>query len=278
MNKFKIIITFVAYLTLSLTAYAQNPSQEAVIYMVKATESLDQIATKLLPRYKTRYNNRLEEFKADLMKWNPHITNWNEIPSFSNLYIEYPYPIFVTHPYAASLERHKNYTILNADAETPLGSNKMTLFSMFTTSSGNFTEELQSQSGSIKSTQNSPYSFGLGTTFFLDKTKRMISSSAYWSNLTSSKLSGSTVTTSELEVKPEIGFNLYFQQVIPFGGLSVYGGMDYEQFSTFNTQAFVNGANLDLNQNKIIFATIGAGKTFFWATKRFSSSPAFQRA
>jgi hypothetical protein len=96
----------------------------------------------------------------------------------------------------------------------------------------------------------------------------MISSSAYWSNLTSSKLSGSTVTTSELEVKPEIGFNLYFQQVIPFGGLSVYGGMDYEQFSTFNTQAFVNGANLDLNQNKIIFATIGAGKTFFWGNQK----------
>ena len=263
------MFSFLGLILVTQMAFAEKPSQEAVIYMVKSPESLDQIATKLLPKYKTRYNNRLEEFKADLIKWNPHITNWNEIPSFSNLYIEYPYLIYLSHPYAPNLERHKNYTVLNADAETPLGSNKFTVFSMFTTSSGNFSEELKTQNGSIKSTQNSPYSFGLGSTIFLDKTKRMISSSVYWSNLTSSKLSGTATSTGELEVKPEIGFNLYFQQVIPFGGLSLYGGMDYEQFSTFNTQAFINGANLDLNQNKIIFATIGAGKTFFGAIKKF---------
>ena len=105
---------------------------------------------------------------------------------------------------------------------------------MFTTSSGNFSEELKTQTGSIKSTQNSPYSFGLGSTLFLDKTKRMISSSVYWSNLTSSKISGTVAASGELNTKPEIGFNLYFQQLIPYGGISLYGGMDYEQFSTFN--------------------------------------------
>ncbi len=278
MNKIQFLLAYLGLILFSSIILAEKPNENAVIYMVKSVESLDQVATKLLPRYKTRYNNRLEEFKADLMKWNPHITSWNAIPSFSNLYIEYPYPIYIPHEYAPSLERHKNYTILNADAETPLGSNKFTLFSMFTTSAGNFTEELKTQNGSIKSTQNSPYSFGLGSTIFLDKTKRMISSSVYWSSLTSSKLSGTTSESGELEVKPEIGLNLYFQQVIPYGGISLYGGVDYEQFSTFNTQAFVNGANLALNQNKIMFATLGAGKTFFWGDQKILVKSSFSQS
>ncbi len=255
---------FVSFtLILSITESFAQSNDGPTVYMIKGKESLDSVANKLVSRYKEKYGKRIDEFKKDLMVWNPHITTWNEIPLFSNIYIEYPYPVYVSHPYADKLQAEKNYNVLNSDAETPIGTNKFTVFTMYTASAGDFQEQLTTQEGSIKSTQNSPLSLGLGTTIFLDKTNRMISSSAYWSHLRESKLSGDGVTSSKLKTKDEIGYNLYYQQLTPWAGISLYAGMDYEQFSTFNTTSFINGAPLGMNQNKIYYGTIGAGKTFF---------------
>jgi hypothetical protein len=93
----------------------------------------------------------------------------------------------------------------------------------------------------------------------------MISSSFYWSSLKPSSLNGANVnsTQTELTLKAEYGFNLYYQQLLPTSEISVYGGVDYEQFSTFNTPEYINGDELAFNQNKIIYATAGLGKTFF---------------
>lgn len=237
----------------------------ATVYMIKEKESLDSLAQKLLPRYKVKYGKRIEEFKSDLVEWNPQITTWDKIPMFSNIYIEYPYPAHISTKYAPKLTRGTNYNVLNSDAETPLGNKNYTLFAMYTASAGDFQEKIQTQEGSIKSTQNSPLSLGIGTTVLLDKTNRMVTSSFYWSSLRASKLRGDSVNNgSNLETKPEIGFNLYYQQISPWLGLSFYGGADYEQFSTFNTTAFLQGEDLALNQNKIMFATLGLARTFFF--------------
>lgn len=263
MNKF--IASIIMLLLLSLGAsdlFAQAESTPDV-YMIKGKETLDSVATKLIPRYQAKYNKRIEDFKKDLMKWNPQINSWNPIPVFSNIYIEYPYPAYVSFPYAPKLTRGTNYNVLNSDAETPIGNKNYTLYAMYTASAGSFHEQIKTQEGNIKSTQNSPLSLGIGTTFFLDKTNRMISSSLYWSSLRASKLSGDGVSSSELETKPEIGFNFYYQQLTSWYELSFFGGGDYEQFSTFNTSAFVEGEPLALNQNKIFYATAGMARTFF---------------
>lgn len=265
MNKTLFILTVTLGLLLnSSIGHAASSENAPTVYMIKGKESLDSIANKMLPRYKTKYGKRIEEFKKDLMEWNPHITTWDQIPLFSNIYIEYPYPAYISHPYAPRLESEKNYNVLNSDAETPIGTNQFTVFMMYTASAGNFQEDLTTQAGSIKSSQNSPLSLGLGSTIFLDKTNRMISTSAYWSSLRESKLSGEGVNSTKLKGKDEIGYNLYYQHLTPWSGLSLYGGLDYEQFSTFNTTAFIEGADLGMNQNKVYYGTLGAGKTFFW--------------
>lgn len=263
MNKLKPILTVLFFMLFFSKGILAQSEPTATVYFIKSKESLDSISTKLLPRYKVKYGKRLEDFKKDLVEWNKHISNWEEIPLYSNLYIEFPYPVYISHKWSPKLESDKNYTVINSDSETPIGSNQYTVFAMYTASAGTFQEKLTTQDGSIKSTQNSPLSLGVGTTFFLDKTNRMISSSLYWSSLRASKLSGSGVDSGELETKPEIGFNLYYQQLTPWAGVSLYGGMDYEQFSTFNTTDFIDGRPLALNQNKLIYGTIGAGKTFF---------------
>lgn len=249
-------------LFVSTHLFAQSNTQ--TVYMIKGKESLDSVAEKLLPRYKYKYNKRIDEFKKDLMEWNPQISSWNPIPPFSNIYIEYPYPAYISFPYAPKLTKGTNYNVLNSDAETPLGNRNYTLFASYTASAGNFEEGIKTQEGNIKSTQNSLFSLGLGTTVFLDKTNRMLSSSVYWSKLRASKLSGDSVDSSEeLETDAEIGFNLYYQQLTTWYGLSFYGGVDYEKFSTFNTSEFLLGQDLALNRNSLFYATAGAARTFF---------------
>lgn len=264
MNK-KILSLFAALVVISLfvTSPAQAAEEKQNVYMIKGKESLDSIATKLLPRYKVKYGKRIEDFKKDLVEWNTHITNWERVPLFSNIYIEYPYPAHISYPYAPKLAAGTNYAVLNSDAETPIGNNRFTVFGMYTASAGDFQESIKTQDGSIKSTQNSPFSLGLGTTIFLDKSNRMLSGSAYWSSLQASKLSGEGVESNELKTNAEIGFNIYYQQLTPWAELSLYGGVDYEKFSTFNTSAFLDGANLAFNENKLIYATLGFGRTFF---------------
>ena len=265
MNKKILTYLFVSLLTLvSASDLFAKSDRAATVYMIKSKESLDSVANKLLPKYKVKYGKRIEDFKKDLVEWNPHISTWNNIPLFSNIYIEYPYPAYISHPYAAKLTMGTNYNVLNSDSETPIGNRNFTLFAMYTASAGDFQEKIKTQEGSIKSTQNSPLSLGVGTTFFLDKTNRMISSSLYWSSLRASRLSGDNVTSGELDTKPEIGFNLYYQQLTSWHGFSFYGGMDYEQFSTFNTTSFISGSELALNQNKIFYGTAGAARTFFF--------------
>ncbi|MBC7429205.1 MAG: hypothetical protein H7336_11370 [Bacteriovorax sp.] len=264
MNKFltaAFIVVLILFASGELFAQATVP---ATVYMIKAKESIESVATKLLPRFKAKYGKRIEDFKRDLMEWNPHISTWDPIPMFSNIYVEYPYPVYISHKWAAPLQAETNYNVLNSDAETPIGTNKFTVFAMYTASAGTFQEQLTTQNGSIKSSQNSPLSLGAGTTIFLDKTDKMLSASGYWSSLRASKLSGSGIISKQIDAKDEIGLNTYYQQLSPWAGLSFYGGMDYEQFSTFNTTAYIAGADLAFNQNKLIYGTLGVGKTFFW--------------
>lgn len=266
-----IISTILVALTLFCAPIALSEDfRGPEVITIKVPTSLDSLATKLLPNFKLTHGNRIEELKKDLMKWNPHVTDWNNIPLFTRVYTEYPYPYFISHPYAPKLGINEKVKEDNPDAETPKDNNRFTLFSMITTSSGNFQEKLTNQEGDIKSTQNSPISLGLGTTIFIDKTDKMLTSSVYWSSLTPSTLSGAANSTnSELELKPEYGFNLYYQQLLSPNSVSLSGGMDYEQFSTFNTYDYVNnGAPLAFYQNKVFYGSIGVGKTFYFNSGR----------
>ncbi len=263
MNKYIKIVFLIFLISLGNSDLFAQTESTPDVYMIKGKETLDSVATKLISKYQAKYNKRIDDFKKDLVEWNPQITSWNPIPPFSNIYIEYPYPAYISVKYAPKLIASSNYNVLNSDSETPIGNKNYTLFAFYTASAGDFQEQITTQEGNIKSTQNSPLSLGLGSTFLLDKTQKMVSASMYWSSLRASKLSGDNITANEIETKPEIGFNLYYQQMTTFYGLSFYGGADFEQFSTFNTSAFIEGEELALNQNKVFYATAGIARTFF---------------
>lgn len=269
MDKFLTVVLSIMMLSCAIPFSIAQADDQQNVYMIKGKESLDSLANKLLPKYKIKYGKRIEDFKKDLVEWNSHITTWDRIPLYSNVYVEYPYPTHISHPYAPKLTAGTNYNVLNSDAETPIGNNRFTIFGMYTASAGDFQEQLKTQEGSIKSTQNSPLSLGLGSTFFLDKTHRMLSGSFYWSSLRGSKLSGEGIDSKRMDAEAEIGFNLYYQQLTPWAGISLYGGADYEKFSTFNIMNFIDGQELAFNQNKLIYGTVGIAKTFFFGEQKF---------
>lgn len=262
MKSFRLIFLLGLLIVCSIPDLFARSTELPAIYMIKHKESLEDIAVKLLPKNKIKYGKRIEDLKEDLKDWNPHITNWNEIPLDSNIYIENPYPVFISFPYAEKLQAGKNYTLVNTDAESPLDNKNFTVFAAYTASAGTFQENLTAVSGTIQSTQNSTFSLGLGTTIFLDKTNKMLSASVYWSSLQASTLSGTDISSGEIKGVPEYGFNIYYSQLTSLSDISLYGGIDFERFSTFNTTDFINGAELAYYQNKITFATFGAGKTF----------------
>ena len=278
MDKFLTTVLAILLFTCVIPVSISRADDQQNVYMIKEKESLNSLAVKLLPRYKIKYGKRIEDFKKDLVEWNPHISNWDRIELFSNIYVEYPYPTYISHPYAAKLTAGTNYNVLNSDSETPIGNNRFTIFAMYTASAGDFQEKLKIQEGDIKSTQNSPLSLGLGTTFFLDKTNRMISASGYWSSLRGSRLQGDNITTDRIETEAEIGLNVYYQHLTPWSGLSLYGGADYETFSTFNTTNFIDGQPLALNQNKVIYGTFGLAKTFFFGDQKVLVKSSFAQS
>lgn len=248
----------------------------ADVYMIKQQESLDTLATKLLPRFQVKYNQRKDDLKKDLREWNPHITNWDNIPLFTNIYIEYPYTIYFSHPYAPKLGQ--NFDVANADIETPAGDKRFTIHCMYTASSGNLEERVTSKEGNIKSTQNSPATLGLGTTVFFDENSKMVNSSFYWSSIRPSKLKGANESSTELKSISEYGANLYYQRSALLLDLSIYGGLDYEQFSTFNTASYINGDDLSFNKNNFLFGTIGLGRNFFWGDTKISLKGSFSQS
>ena len=130
MNSIISIILALSFLIIVPKTYGDEPGP--VAYTIKETSSLETVVTKLLPRFPIRYGKRVDEFKGDLIKWNPHVTNWHDIPLFTKIYIEYPYPVYISHSYAPPLGEDKEYIEINADAETPNGNNRLTVFTMLT--------------------------------------------------------------------------------------------------------------------------------------------------
>ena len=99
-----ILLLSTSYLTSPSKALAQT-NDGPNIYTIEQQESLDTLASKLLTQYKIKYNQHLEDLKKDLREWNPHIKTWDAIPLFSNLYIEYPYPAYLSYHYAPILQK-----------------------------------------------------------------------------------------------------------------------------------------------------------------------------
>ena len=68
-------------------------SNEVYIYS-KKEDSLEKIANRNFERVKIKYKNEAA-YQADIIKWNPDISSWQEMKKNQIIYVEYPYGEYV---------------------------------------------------------------------------------------------------------------------------------------------------------------------------------------
>jgi hypothetical protein len=248
----------------------EEKKDERKFYLTtKKKESLNSVAQKFFPSHKTEYGNKIEEYIVELQKINPDIKNWKKIPKNTKIFIDPPLkPKIVETPKAPQEEvktPEKPVEAVHIAPDPSPYANLPKLFAMYTASQGSYTETTKvAAEGQWESSQNSPVSLGLGTNYVFANRPFMLTGSAYWSYITSSKLTGDTLgAPTTANAKPEIGVNVYFQHYIRPYAFSLYGGFDYENFSTVNTKHFVQGEDFAMLNNSLIYATAGFGKSAF---------------
>jgi hypothetical protein len=155
----------------------------------------------------------------------------------------------------------KGMELLLVKGDDKLAYNNFSLSTFFTISQGTLKETISGSSTEVSSTQNSPATIGAMFGYRGSKSLTSFSSSFYLSHLTSNNVSNSG---GDASVPMEYGVNAYVQRTIPKIKLFPYFGVDYEKFSTYNTEELATDANAELSirNNNIGFATLGIGKLF----------------
>ncbi|MCB9093171.1 MAG: hypothetical protein H6621_01820 [Halobacteriovoraceae bacterium] len=132
------------------------------------------------------------------------------------------------------------------------------LFYSFST--GTLDESSVVQSGSISEDQNSPLTLGL----FYGKPLGPLSafsSSVYFSYFSDVKHAGDNSTKTP---PLEYGFNSYYERKVSwFNEFFLYGGIDYEHLSTFNTDELILASNeIQFREQNLGYLTAGVRKDF----------------
>lgn len=272
-EKLIILIGFFISIYFQIVASAEVTNSGARIYTTKGDDSAQLIASEFLPSHKMQYGDNVNEYIKDLKKWNPQITNWDHIPEGSELYIDVPITPHIGFQYAPKLGKKnvKPVSEFLEDTQKDNSKNQLKLLTMVTLSQASFKETVSSGSlgsGNFESTQNSPMTIGLGANYLLNGVKDLLSTSAYWSYISPSNLSGNSLPDQQVRPSPEIGANLYYQSFLKRLKFSIYEGIDFEKFSTLNTKHFAAGDNLAVYSNNIVFATIGLGEIFYFLGRK----------
>jgi len=139
------------------------------------------------------------------------------------------------------------------------------LSAFYIASLGSFSETIPNSNLTVSSNQNSPISLGLIFTSKYQKIDHVLSASIYFS-----KLSATTYNTTTINPPLEYGFNIYDQIPILKKSFFFYGGLDFEKFSTINTEELANGSEGKSFDQSIFYLT-GGFNTNFQKRSRFSA-------
>ena len=126
----------------------------------------------------------------------------------------------------------------------------MASYGQFNQSDPNFAE--------VTFQQNSPYSFGAAFSYYPKGKLYSFASSLYYSYLFASKTNAAQ--SDYVRIPGEYGANFYGEYRILKYSTVAYGGIDYEQFSSFNLPRIADSGEVKIDSNSIVYATIGASR------------------
>lgn len=259
----KLFLLLCLLLTIS-NAYALE--YYAFKYKVEEGETFSLILRKFVK--KPSVINAKTPLVKKTIKYNPHVKQWNNIPT--DTIIE----LYISNDFM-DLEKYKAYekSTLEKIAEEdekkkipayPTGL-KGSVFYM--SSLGTFNQKAANVA-EINFKQNSPVSLGTAFTFYPKDRLYSFSFSAYYSYLLAS---ANSLTTDTISIPPEIGGNIYGEYRWQKFNTTLYLGPDYESFSTFNLQGLQNDKKIYVDGVTAIYLTVGMAKSFSLFNKQFFS-------
>jgi hypothetical protein len=194
---------------------------------------------------------------------NPHIKKWSQLEPGQKI------TLFISKNFLNLSKIKKSIRKKKLIKGRPLGYHSSVFYMA---SSGNFNQKDDSAGIDINFTQNSLLSIGYTGLYYPPGKPYAFSSSAYFSTLNTSESN----LNQEISVSPEIGINAYMDY--SFSKFSLYGGFDYEQFSTFNTDALLNQSTLTLVESSVIYLTAGINKLFSIGSYKIFSKYSFSKS
>lgn len=193
-----------------------------------------------------------------IMKKNPNVKDWRHLASGLTIELYLPEEFIDQDKYKKYSEKTK-ISIEKKIVEKKEISTKTDYFLglkssfFYMTSQGLFTQK--SNDGiSLNFTQNTPVTAGVSLNYFPKNTLFSTSASAYFAYLVPAV---SNISSENTKTPPEIGFNIFGEYRLLNQNLTLYGGPDIERFSTFNTEGIANENKIYVDQNKVIYATLG---------------------
>lgn len=230
---------------------------EAVFHIqyTKEYDTLDEIAIRYFSLVKDRYKNQIIFYKKDLIRWNPHISNWKNLTNRRAIFVDTPN------------ESETKYDALNR---------RWSFFLFYSAQYGSFNEQVNDQSAS--SSQTSPIALGLTSYYNLKDRKHALVSNIYAAYLTGSKIDGSVANANEsISIPFELGISAYYQYTFNHSIPTLYAGFDREAFSSFNTTELLQGDALETRDNNLYLYTVGFIKNFDIKRKSLSVRASYAR-
>jgi len=259
-----------------------------IFYVAKGGESLDSILDMLNIPKKISYGNA--NYAQRVKDLNKSITNWDQLSRGSNIYLKIPKNFYDKNPpktlktlsvetqvkkkiegtvdyvvvydesikTAEVIDRQKAEGYRVKSEEKELKAEEQNHLSVFYIASiGSFSEAIPNSNLTISSNQNSPFSLGLAFTSKYKKIEHVLSASFYISKLTATSDGTQTITPPL-----EYGFNIYDQVPLLRQSFFFYGGLDFEKFSTINTEEIASGSEGKSFGQSIFYITGGLSTNF----------------
>ncbi len=217
------------------------------IHTVEPKDTIRSVAYSYISKNFPEKLENVEAYINELIYWNPHVANWNQLPDGLNIYLGYPFP--------SNMEERVSF------------SSRFTLSASYNISSGSLTENIKTSATTVESSQNSMLSLSLQAKYNISNWEKVISSSIYYSQLQVTSVNGGTnIQPIILKFPPEIGGNTYYNFYLKKLTILPFWGIDYESLNTFNSNSLLSGIPLSVRKNKFIYGTFGLGQGFNFST------------
>ncbi len=207
------------------------------------------------------------------IKNNPNIASWDNLKAGEDIFL-YVSPVYIDKSkisfYLDNLKK-KPFKMAKFQAKIDKRFNS-SLFYM--ASYGQFTQQ-NATLGSINFIEASPISMGGSISYFPKKSLLGVSGSAYYSYLLPPS---SNISTTKVDIPGEVGFNVYGEYDLVDYNFNIYGGVDYERFTTFDLETTQVENRIALNENSIFYATVGITNVFNYFNKTFLTKVSLSRS